>query len=454
MSATIKITFDTSLQIFASAIAADLGGEALKRGLIVRDTSGRLRFLSDTVAPTAHKRDKLEKDLNDALGHYARRDGVVSFGDEAGTRTLLEDPAVLPITIESLEFRLLDRRIVGSAWLESPREETGKPSRIVFASLKGGVGRSTALAVTAADLARRGKNVLIVDLDLEAPGIGDMLLPEDRLPDFGSVDYLVENGIVGISEESLQAFVGTSPLTSASGGRVNVLPAFGKQALLYPYNTLAKISRAVLEDLSQDGSSTSVTDQINSMISRLSEKESYDAILIDTRAGLSEITAPAILGLGATVLLFGTAQTQTIHGYSALFAGLKLLAQRDTYAGKRAEWRLLFKAVYAKAGGNRRVGTRHREALYDLFAENLYDEDKLEQVNLDAINFDIDDENSPHWPLVIPFSQDFVDFDPVLEPDQLTKDFYEAAYRPFLQGIDRILAIETTASREAESPSL
>ncbi len=40
-----------------------------------------------------------------------------------------------------------------------------------FYSYKGGVGRSMALANVAALLARWGKKVLIVDWDLEAPGI-------------------------------------------------------------------------------------------------------------------------------------------------------------------------------------------------------------------------------------------------------------------------------------------
>src|SRR5262245_11020937 len=44
-------------------------------------------------------------------------------------------------------------------------------SIITFYSYKGGVGRSMALANTAVILARRGKRVLVVDWDLEAPGI-------------------------------------------------------------------------------------------------------------------------------------------------------------------------------------------------------------------------------------------------------------------------------------------
>ena len=42
---------------------------------------------------------------------------------------------------------------------------------VTFYSFKGGVGRSMALINVAAELARRGKRVIVVDFDLEAPGL-------------------------------------------------------------------------------------------------------------------------------------------------------------------------------------------------------------------------------------------------------------------------------------------
>jgi cellulose biosynthesis protein BcsQ len=43
---------------------------------------------------------------------------------------------------------------------------------VTFYSWKGGVGRTMALANTAIQLARKGNRVLMVDWDLEAPGLG------------------------------------------------------------------------------------------------------------------------------------------------------------------------------------------------------------------------------------------------------------------------------------------
>jgi hypothetical protein len=212
----------------------------------------------------------------------------------------------------------------------------------------------------------------------------------------------------------------------------------GRKAVDRPENVLPKLARAMIEDVSEQGETTSVTHQISAMIARVAQREAYDIILIDSRAGLAELAAPAILGLGAVVLLFGTAQAYTISGYRALFAGLKLLAERDRSLQKDASWRLKMKAVHAKASLNEEALARHRDNLYDLFAEALYDEDR----GIDALNdvsFDIDETNAPHWPLVIPFSQSFVDFDPVLSPGQLGTAFYEQTFRPFLDGLDSIV---------------
>jgi hypothetical protein len=440
MSSSPEIFFDASLPTFVKAVAEYLGSDALEQGLVVRDSSGRLCFLSSGSSPSDEPRGNIEKRIADVLGAYARTDGVIAFGDEPGVQRLLKDSAAFPMQQDSFNFRLLDRRIVGSGWVDAPQEGTAGPPRIVAASLKGGVGRSTALAVAASDLSRRNKNIFVVDLDLEAPGIGDMLLDDERMPRFGTVDYLVENGLGGVPDRRLPDFVGTSALTTPGGGRVDVLPALGRQATEYPSNTLPKLSRAMIEDIDSNGASVPVTVQIADMIRRLTGRDTYDVILIDSRAGLSELAAPAILGLGATVLFFGTAQRQTIQGYAALFAALKLLAQRDRAAGARAEWRLLFKAVYAKAGLDESTSARYRDDLYELFADNLYDADDTQQANPDAITFDIDDEDAPHWPLIIPFTQNFVDFDPVRAPSQLNAAFYEQAYRPFLNGIDSIIA--------------
>lgn len=431
--------FDDVLPSLTTAIIATLGEEALEKGVVLRDASGLVKFVAATPSTSINDRESVELQLATAAGAYARQDGILLFENEVGARRLLSDPIALPAHTDTCTFRLIDRRIVGSSWLDLPSEIPAFPPRIVFASLKGGVGRSTALSVTAADLAKRNKNILVIDLDIEAPGLGDLLLDEERLPPFGVIDYLVENGINHITDRELSDFVGTSTLTASSGGRVDVLPAIGHRSAAHPGNTLAKLARAIIEDIDSKGVAIPFSKKVATMVDRFGRMNSYDVVLIDSRAGLSELAAPAILGLGATILLFGTAQKQTIQGYEALFAALKMLAERDRQTGASADWRLMLKAVYAKASLDETVAERYIDDLYDLFAENLYDEDGEGEGPTDLINFDIDDPAAPHQPLIIPFTQAFVDFDPVFANTQLAASFYEQTYRHFLNGIDALL---------------
>ncbi|MDP9908252.1 cellulose biosynthesis protein BcsQ [Variovorax boronicumulans] len=461
------VLFDDALPTLVRILAAHGGAPFVEQGTILRDATGRLTFFSrdplpaaepnDTTSPgdqggdycSSSQSDPLAKHIVDALGAYARPDRPVVYPDESGASPLLDSPERIPVQVGDLFCRLIDRRIVGAGWLAEPSTTLMFPPRLVFASLKGGVGRSTALTVVAADLARRNRNVLVVDLDLEAPGLGHLMLDDDRSPEYGVIDFLVENGVGGVDDDRLATFVGTSQLTGPDGGRVDVMPAIGRRSAASPENVIAKLSRAMLEDVDDNGS-VSVGQQVSLMIERVAARGSYDAVLIDSRAGLAELAAPAVTGLGATVLLFGTAQTQTIEGYRALFSALQLLAQRDRMSGHSAEWRTALRPVYAKASLNVETEERFRDDLYELYSEYLYDaedEDEGEAV-LESLRFTRDDKSAPHWPLVIPFNQAFVEFDPARVPGQLTAPFYEQSFRPLLDAVDDILA---SASAETES---
>lgn len=61
---------------------------------------------------------------------------------------------------------------------------------VTFYSFKGGVGRSMALVNAGVQLAQAGKKVLLVDFDLEAPGLSTFTLGESRKNTRGVVDYL------------------------------------------------------------------------------------------------------------------------------------------------------------------------------------------------------------------------------------------------------------------------
>jgi hypothetical protein len=243
----------------------------------------------------------------------------------------------------------------------------------------------------------------------------------------------LENGIGGVPTEDLTEFIGTSQLTQGAG-LVEVMPATGIRSYQNPENFIAKLARAMIEDLPTDGEPVPLREKINGMLDKLTTRKTYDAVLIDARAGMTELAAGPIIGLGATVLLFGIAQHQTIEGYRSLFASLSLLANRKPDTA----WRSRIKMVYAKASLDEGEATRFIDNLWDLFSQYLYDKsDTIDDLN--SFNFAPDDPDAPHLPLVIPFNQGFVNWDPVENPSHLTTPFYDATFRPFIDAVDALV---------------
>ena len=95
-----------------------------------------------------------------------------------------------PITVSVFETNRTDKAGGTSVPLGQGRRLTMYIN--TFYSFKGGVGRTMALANVAVHLARRGRRVLLVDFDLEAPGLDTFpaLRPEEPVP--GLVDYVAE----------------------------------------------------------------------------------------------------------------------------------------------------------------------------------------------------------------------------------------------------------------------
>src|SRR5258706_3688245 len=96
---------------------------------------------------------------------------------------------------------------------------------VTFYSYKGGTGWSMALVNVAVELVKSGRRVLIVDFDLEAPGLDTFNLPRPQTAATSKgvvefvLEYLKNDEVPDISE-----FVYTSSIPTAEG-KLYVMPA-------------------------------------------------------------------------------------------------------------------------------------------------------------------------------------------------------------------------------------
>lgn len=451
------VRFDESLPIFAALVLQEWGPLAISENFFLRDVSGRLTFVVLDEKYSTKDRATLASKVSVALGDYV--DGLgfaIATPDELFDDRLKNTTKARVIHLKNSNFSgdvlLVDRRMVGADWLRDAAPTAAPPLRLVFASIKGGVGRSTALCVLAAHLAAQGRRVLTVDMDLEAPGLGNMLLPGETLPTFGLLDYLVEQNLSRLDEQFYADMVGSSWL-GGGRGRVDVLPAIGQRSLSNPENVLAKIARAYLDGGELNGAGDvimeppSFMDHMRTLIDRLANPLRYDAILVDARAGLHETTATAVVGLGAEVLFFGLDQPQTFAGYELLFAHLATLP-----VDSNDDWRNRLRFIQAKAPENAIMRDKFSQDMGALMRKHLWPTipSVASQIDLAFLkdHFDvewadeaqneispIDDDDMPEPTIAVLNDNRFSTFDPLADRDSLVERVYSATFGDFLAAV-------------------
>ncbi|MEC5215069.1 Mrp family chromosome partitioning ATPase [Polaromonas sp. CG_9.5] len=190
-----------------------------------RDLNGRVRLI---VAEQWEKDPQARTTLNTITQAMFEQLGAHAFPAsqailfEANIESVKHGGFAAPLAdVDGVQ--VIDRLATEGNWSTISPIATGVP-RVVFFSIKGGVGRSTAMAATAWSLAQSGKRVLVLDLDLESPGLSSSLLPSERRPTYGITDWLVED-LVNNGDAVLRDMIATSTLSR--DGDIYVVPAHG-----------------------------------------------------------------------------------------------------------------------------------------------------------------------------------------------------------------------------------
>ena len=280
-----------------------------------------------------------------------------------------------------------DRLVTGHDWWTvGDALPERQAMRCTLYSVKGGVGRSTTAAVLAWHLARKGERVLVVDLDLESPGLTSAILNHELQPDFGVTDWFVED-LVGQGARVAERMTASPSWSHDLQGDVRVAPAHGSD----PGDYLAKLGRVYM-DTDQPW-----TTRLARMLDRLEAEFEPTLVLLESRSGLHDIAAATVTDLGAEVLLFATDSESTWSGYEMLFRHWQL-RQLTARIGER----LSIVSALTPELDTERYLDKLRETAFYLFAHRLY-----EQLDPDAdpegefFSFDIYDEHAPHNPLPI-----------------------------------------------------
>ena len=179
---------------------------------------------------------------------------------------------------------------------------------ITFYSYKGGVGRTLAAANFAVYLAKLGQRTVVVDFDLEAPGMDSKFravgLPQ---PKRGLLDYILEYQDTGADPGSVQNI--SVEITVESLGKVAPLwlvPAGDYLSKEYS-RKLDRLDWSRIFSEEREGVAF-----FQQFLSRIEQELQPDFVIVDSRTGISEIAGLCTQQLADEVVMLSSLSSESI----------------------------------------------------------------------------------------------------------------------------------------------
>lgn len=191
---------------------------------------------------------------------------------------------------------------------------------VTFYSYKGGVGRTMALVNCGVELARRGRKVLLIDFDLQAPGLSTFSVLGVGSNAQGIADFIHEFLNTNQSPSATD-YVSFSPTIDFHDGEVAVMSAGSragkstKQPIEIDWNELYnhRDGFLLLEDLKE---------QWRTVIEP-------DYVLIDCQSGRSDAGSICTRQLADLVLLFYQPNEENLQGIQRTVADIRLQSEEQ-----------------------------------------------------------------------------------------------------------------------------
>lgn len=300
----------------------------------------------------------------------------------------------------------------------SPQPQPRIPRTVTFYSFKGGVGRTTALTHVAWILAMRGRKVVAVDLDLEAPGLSTAF-SLNPLPEFGIVDYFYERSYL---PQGLKPNI----LITSIFGEVNIPDATGR-LFIVPAGSLSLDYISKVDDLR----ATTILDNgetLWAMFSReIQEQLNPDVILVDSRTGINEWGALSLLQAADEAMIFLFPNEQNRQGIDLLLKSLNSFGK------------LSINFVFSPVPDISNMGMAKVTKIWGILRQLI--ECQIDQDELSENGYDSDDTQSEiAEPLVVPY----------LPPIALAEDYPVTGLLDYYNRIANLIDEDTNQLRLGE----
>lgn len=421
------------------------GGDWRGRVLLIKDVSARLRAI--LWGPSREEdRRAIDEGLRRACPAYWSGSVLHGSPPERDPDGRWQDDAWRQGgSIEGSDrLRVLERHLTKPGWFQAPgappwpATEADAPAIALFYSFKGGVGRSTALAASALHLASGGDRVVVLDADLDSPGVGWLLSGLDgRVAAWGVVDYLLEQPVMDTNERQ-DADVEGLDLDDYHHRVPRSFVPEGEEIFVFPAGRPGDGYVDKLGRLDYGMPRVPSEHPFAALLRHIRRELEPRWILIDARAGLGDVSGFLTGGLCHLHVLFGALADASWRGLGMMLDRLG----RD---------RLLKDASQAECITVAAMIPRTGEAMYqesverftdrgrELFSEHYYAEpgagDDLWTLD------DVEDTDAPHVPVALPYDERLAVFrglDEIVDPILLKDEPYGALAERLREGFKRI----------------
>ena len=203
---------------------------------------------------------------------------------------------------------------------------------ITFYSFKGGVGRTLALVNVGAELAKMGRKVLLVDFDLEAPGLETYDRLRSPKPHPGIVEFVTEYDHT-MQAPDVREYIYEAAAVGKKDGRLWVMPA-GRRDAKYQ-KALADIDWQRLYG-ERDGFLL-----FEDVKAQWEQEIKPDYVLIDSRTGHTDVEGICTRQLADSVVLMFMPNEQNLIGLEGVCQAIR----REETEGLKKAIRLHFVAA-------------------------------------------------------------------------------------------------------------
>lgn len=355
---------------------------------VIRDVYGRISVFIESPGIRSETIIEVRNTLEENIGvSWINKVEEVSKNSSIATQLLETTNKV------SNNIHFGERHLTRLNWFreKSNKNKLQKAKVVTFYSFKGGLGRTTSLVMSALQLARKGRTIVLVDFDLEAPGLSTLLPPENNeTPNYGLIDYLIESNIYLKSsiEIDINDYIYSfrdKQLIGNNGGQVYILPA-SKLTIEKSDDYLEKMGRVDFGTPNYQN----INNPISQMLQQVTDRFKPDFILLDARTGINDVG-------GLTLTNFTDLACLLFYGNEQNIAGMKIVLPKVIDA--EVPFLLINSPVPITEEESKEELEFYLENSYNVLLESEYYSDYIP---------DLYDESADHYPINISYDSSAV----------------------------------------------